>query len=443
MFRGLSERAAGEWDRLRASPAFATLTERGALVGTTDAGDAAAAIDSPRGERWTRVLEHERIPVVSFPYEWPFAMLRDAAALQLEVLRVALDDGLTLKDGTAYNVQFVGARPVFIDIGSFTPATGPWPGYRQFCETALFPLLLHAHLGLAHQPLIRGRVDGIDATQARAMFRGRRAFKRGVFKNVVLQSALQTKVTSSSEAMKRELSRAGAGIELAKAAAKKLHKLVNKLEVSRSRSTWSDYRTTCTYDDDAAASKHEFVERALRRHPSRLVVDLGANDGAYAVLAAGHAEYVVACDFDELVVDRLYRRLRKEGPPNVLPLVVDLTDPSPGLGWANRERTSWHSRMRADLVLALALVHHLAIGANVPLPMVVDWLRSFDARLVVEFVDSEDPQTQRLLANKPAGLFADYTRGRFEALMADRFDIRDRAEQPGQPRVLYEVEPRT
>jgi hypothetical protein len=440
VLRGLSERAAAEWDRLRASSAFAALTDRGALVRTTER-DGATGTVSPRGIPWARVLEHERIPVISYPYEWPFAMLRDAAALELEVLREALGDGLTLKDGTIYNVQFTGARPVFIDVGSFTPATGPWPGYRQFCETALFPLLMQAHLGLAPQLLLRGRIDGIDAAQARALFRGRRVFKRGVFKNVVLQAALQAKVTTSSEAMKRELSTSGAGIELARAAAKKLHRLVTRLERRRAHSVWSDYRDTCTYDDAAAAAKRAFVDRAVRRTPPGVVLDLGTNDGAYALLAAAHARAVVACDFDEVVVDALYRKLRAGGPANVLPLVVDLTDPSPALGWANRERASWHERVRPDVVLALALVHHLAIGANVPLPMVVDWLRSFGARVVVEFVDPDDPQSQRLLANKPAGLFVDYTRQNFEVLLARRFTVRERAEQPGQPRVLYELEP--
>ena len=122
--------------------------------------------------------------------------------------------------------------------------------------------------------------------------------------------------------------------------------------------------------------------------------------------------------------------------------MVDLTDPSGGIGWANRERTPWQERMQPDLVLALALIHHLVIGANVPLPMVVDWMRAFDARLVIEFVDPDDPQSKRLLANKPAGLFDDYTRERFEAIVADRFDIARSADVPGQPRKLYELVPK-
>lgn len=438
--RGLSDRGAADWDRLHDSAAFASLTDAGLIPRTTPFEGAVP--DSPRGAAWTRLIEHEPISTISYPYEWPFAMLRDAASTELEVLRISLDHGLTLKDGTIYNVQFEGTRPVFIDIGSFAVAEGPWPGYRQFCETALFPLLMHAHLGLSHLPLLRGRVDGVPAEQARAVFRGRRAWKRGVFRNVVLQAALQQRLTQSSESMKRDLAKSGANLDIAKATAKNLQKLVGRLEVSKDRSVWSDYRATCTYTSESAAMKRDFVERAAREGAPGRILDIGANDGEYSVLVAPHATHVVACDFDELVVDRLYRRLRVEGPGNVLPLVIDLTDPSPGIGWVNRERAPWQERMRPDLVLALALVHHLSIGANVPLPMVVDWLRSFDARVVVEFVDAADPQSQRLLANKPPGLFDDYTRARFEELLTERFVERRRAEVPGQPRVLYQLDPR-
>jgi ribosomal protein L11 methylase PrmA len=263
-----------------------------------------------------------------------------------------------------------------------------------------------------------------------------------VLKHVVLQAALQNKVTSSSESMKEELAKSGATIDLAKAAAKSLHKLVTSLEVSKDRSAWSDYRTTCTYSSESAAFKRDFVEAAAKTGSPKRILDLGANDGEYSILVAPHCDQVIACDFDELVVDRLYRRLRAEGPSNVLPLVIDLTDPSPGIGWANRERKPWQERMQPDLVLALALVHHLAIGANVPLPMVVEWMRGFNARLVIEFVDPDDPQSKRLLANKPSGLFDDYTRSRFEELVTRHFDVVRAADVPGQPRKLYELDPK-
>ncbi|MPZ96472.1 MAG: hypothetical protein GEU96_16550 [Propionibacteriales bacterium] len=173
-----------------------------------------------------------------------------------------------------------------------------------------------------------------------------------------------------------------------------------------------------------------------------LVLDLGANYGAYSRLAAEHADYVVAVDSDEKVVDDLYRQLRAEGNENVLPLVMNIVDPSGGLGWRNRERAAFSERVLPDVVLALALVHHLVISASVPLPEVVSWLRSFGCRVVVEFVHVEDVQVQRLLANKPAGLFDDYRREGFERLLAQQFVIQKRQQLPGETRTLYVADPR-
>ncbi|HEX6237067.1 MAG TPA: class I SAM-dependent methyltransferase [Acidimicrobiales bacterium] len=440
ILRGLSERAAADWERLRDAPFFRRLAEGGQVVRTTvHEGDAPP---SPRGAPWAAVLEHERVPVVSYPYEWPFAMLREAATLQLDVLAAALDGGMSLKDGTAYNVQFVGSRPTFIDIGSFEAAAGPWPGYRQFCQTMLFPLLIQAHLGVPYQPFLRGRVDGLSPSDVAGMFSGLKRFRAGVLRNVVLHSALEKRVTAPSEKVKSDLRSSGFSTELAKATTRKLRKLVTRLDVGRRGSTWSDYRDTCSYSDADAEVKRDFVRSALEGGTASTVLDLGANDGAYSRLAAEHADYVVAVDGDETVIDLLYRRLRAEGNDRILPLVMDLADPSGGIGWRNRERTPFAERVSPDAVLALALVHHLAIAANVPLPEVVAWLRSFGGRLVVELAHVEDPMVQRLLANKPPGLFDDYRRAAFEELLAEHFAVHEQRELPGGTRTLYLADPK-
>jgi SAM-dependent methyltransferase len=440
VLRGLSESATADWDRLREAPFFGRLTEAGHVVRTT-VHDAEAP-PSPRGTPWATVLEHERIPVVSYPYEWPFAMLREAAGLHLDVLSAALDDGMSLKDGTAYNVQFIGARPTFIDVGSFERATGPWPGYRQFCQTMLFPLMIQAHLGVPYQPFLRGSVDGLSASDVTGMFSGLRRFRKGVLRNVTLHSALEKRVTTASEKVKSDLASSGFKTDLAKATTKNLRKLVTKLEVERRGSTWSDYRDTCSYTDADAEAKRAFVSAALEGGTAATVLDLGANDGEYSLLAADHADYVVAVDGDEMVIDHLYRRLRAEGRDRILPLVMNLVDPSGGIGWRNRERAPFVERVKPDAVLALALVHHLAIAANVPLPEVVSWLRSFGGRLVVEFVHVDDPMVQRLLANKPPGLFDDYRREPFEALLAEHFAVDEQQTLPGGTRTLYLADPK-
>ena len=440
VLRGLSGRAADHYYRLRSTAFFARLMGSGQVVATTE--HAGEAPPSPRGTPWARVLEHERVPVVSYPYEWSFAMLREAAALQLDVLRAALDESMSLKDGTAYNVQFVGSRPMFIDIGSFEPASGPWPGYRQFCQTMLFPLMVQAYLGVPFQPLLRGAVDGLTPSDVAGMFSGLRRFRRGVLRNVTLHSALERRVNTASEQVKNDLKTSGFSTEVTKATVKNLAKLVDRLEVARRGSTWSDYRETCSYSDADADAKRAFVRSAVAAGDSRFVLDLGANDGAYSRLAAELADYVVAVDSDEMVIDRLYRQLRAERKENILPLVINLVDPSGGLGWRNRERAAFAERVRPDVTLALALVHHLSIGANVPLREVVSWLRSFGGRLVVEFVHADDVQVKRLLANKPPGLFDDYQRRGFEELLAEQFLVHEQQRLPGGSRTLYLAEPK-
>ena len=447
VLRGLSERAAQDWDRLAGSRFFPNLVEAGKVVRTTVHDGEAPP--SPRGAPWSLVLRHEGIPVISYPYEWPFAMLREAAGLQLEVLGAALDEGLSLKDGTAYNVQFVGSRPTFIDIGSFETSTGPWPGYRQFCQTMLFPLLVQAHLGTPYHAMLRGSIDGLTASDVTGMFSGLRRFRRGVLRNVTLHSVLERRVTTASETVRSELRSSGFSTELAKATAGNLLKLVRRLEVAKrgsvsdgAHSIWSDYRDTCSYTDEDAGAKRAFVRAALVDGDSRVVLDLGANDGEYSLVAAEHAEHVVAVDGDEKVVDLLYRRLRERGDEKVLPLVMNLVDPSGGIGWRNRERRPFVERVRPDVTLALALVHHLAIAANVPLPEVVAWLAAFGGRCVVEFPHADDVQVKRLLANKHAGLFGDYRRDAFESLLAEHFLVHRQETLPTGTRTIYLVEPK-
>ncbi len=440
VLRGLSGPSAADYDRLTGTSFFPRLMAAGRIVGTSDYQGEAPP--SPRGDPWVRILEHERVPVVSYPYEWPFAMLRDAAALHLDVVAAALDENMSLKDGTAYNVQFFGSRPTFIDVGSFEPASGPWPGYRQFCQTMLFPLMIQAYLGVPFQPLLRGAVDGLKPSDVAGMFSGLRRLRKGVLRNVTLHSMLERRVRTGSEQVKTELRASGFSTDVAKATVKNLAKLVGGLDVPRRSSTWSDYRDTCSYSDADAEAKRAFVRSALATGEPGLVLDLGANDGAYSQLAAEQADYVVAVDSDEMVIDALYRRLRSEGSENVLPLVMNLVDPSGGIGWRNRERAPFHARVHPDVVLALALVHHVAIAANVPLPEVVSWLRSFGGRVVVEFVHPDDVQVRRLLANKPAGLFDDYQRDAFERLLAEQFLVHEQQRLPNGTRTLYLVEPK-
>ena len=446
VLRGLRAEAVDDWEALAATRFFPELMAAGKICPTEVAG-VDLAEPSRLGADWALVLRHDRVPFVSYPYEWTFSMLRDAALLHLEVLAAALAEGITTKDGSAYNVQWRGSSPLFIDVGSFerAPDGEPWAGYRQFCQTFLYPLMLQAYLGTGFQPWLRAQIDGIESQQLRQLLGGRHRLRPGVLKHVHLHSAMEARYSgATTQSTRAELRSAGFKRELVVATVNAIQKLVAGLSWRPRTSQWVGYQGTCTYSDADRDHKTAFVREVLTAAGEpRLVVDLGANDGTYSRLAAAHARQVVAVEADEAVTDRLYLALRAEGERRILPLVMDLANPSPGIGWRNRERAPFLQRAAgADVVLCLALVHHLAIGRNVPLAELVDWLAGLGGRLVVEFVDPDDPMARRLLANKPEGLFPDYRRDVFEKLLTERFTVQRRQALPSGTRVLYAVAPR-
>jgi hypothetical protein len=441
VFRALDATATGDWTRLEATQFFPALLSAGKAVATKRVEPADVPGEVP-GE-CAAVLEHERIPFVSYPYEWTFEMLRDAAVLHLEILLEALAEDVTMKDGYSFNVQWRGSSPVFIDIGSFEPARGgPWIGYRQFCQTFLYPLLLEAHLGVPFQRYLLGHLDGLEPTEMRKIFTGRKRFKKGVFRHVYLHSVAESRVTQGGQKIKDDLTQSGFSKELTKATVTKLLKLVRKLRSKRADSGWKAYRDTCSYSDEDREAKERFIRAVLEGLDVEFAWDLGCNDGVYSRIVAEGGGYVVALDSDDVTVDVLYRGLREDGVDNVVPLVMNLVDPSPARGWRGRERRAFTDRGDPDLVLALALVHHLAIASNVPLPEVVGWFRSFGGRLVVEFVEPHDPMAERLLGNKPAGMFPDYRIEVFEKLLERDFVIERRETLPSGSRTLFFAVPR-
>jgi hypothetical protein len=294
------------------------------------------------------------------------------------------------------------------------------------------------------QPWLRGSLEGIAPADAARLLARRDRLRRGVMTNVVLHARLERRYSAvQGREVKRELRGAGFGAELVKANVKRMRKLVNGLRWEPGESAWTGYGEEDGYAAADREAKAAFVREAAGRRPRRLAWDLGANDGDYARIAAdAGCECVVAMDADHPTVELLHRALRDEGERRILPLVVDVCDPSPGLGWRGLERAALLDRGRPELVLALALVHHLTITRNVPLAEVVDWLRSLGGELVVEFPTREDPMVKRLLAAKNDDAHADYELESFERVLGEAFDVRRREALPSGTRVLFEASPR-
>ena len=438
VLRGLDATAAADFDRTEAASFFRAGVADGSIVGTRRVDE-----PGPDGREWAAVLEHDRIPVVTYPHEWSFSMLQDAALLTLRLVRAAIDEGITTKDATAYNVQFVGARPVFIDVPSFEAYRDgeAWWGYRQFCQLFLFPLMFTAYKDLPHQPWLRGSVDGITPEHARRVLEGRRSGHKGFLSHVWLHAKADKRFTDGSADTVAEMKQAGYKRELYVATIERLMKLVEGLTWERSESTWGDYSDRGHYESKELLLKGDFVRQVAGQRHRDEVWDVGANDGMFSRIAAAHADTVLAMDADDLVVDRLYRALRADGTEGIVPMVMNFADPTPGIGWAGTERPPLPDRSSPDLILALAVIHHLALTHNVPTAAILDHFRSLGSEVVLEIPTEDDPMVQTLMRHKRAGTHDAYTLDTIEAQATDRFTVTDRLTLPGGTRVLLHLQP--
>ena len=445
VLRGLTGESAATIEVLLSEPFFQRMVEDGDVVGTAflPYKDPVASRITEMG--WAAVVEHEAIDFVAWPYEWPFSMLKDAALLQLRLLDAGSRSGWMLKDATPYNIQWMGARPVFVDVPSFVPWEDGeyWQGYRQFCSMFLTPLLLTAHLGIPFHPLLRSRMEGIPPEEAVRYFYGLRRFKRGVLSHVWFPAKAEKRVRNRGGAGQSSRSRRRQRQPriMLLALLDSLTRLVEGLSYGSERSDWSQYSQTHSYEERELEDKKNFVERHTSARRPRLLWDLGANTGTFSRIAARYSGLVVAVDGDQDAVDILYRSVRSGGEQNIIPLVMDLANLSPGQGWAGQERAAFDKRRSPDMVLCLALVHHMRVSANIPLPLFIEWLRSLDATVIIEYVGRDDEMFQKLIENKRED-YADYTVENFESEIERLFTIEDRLGLKGGKREVLLLEPK-
>ena len=438
IIRGVSAVALAEFKKLESTVFYSRFLQKGLLVGSDLLSPANVPLPPEIQQQWAGFIEHRRIPVISYPYEWTFGMLRDAALLQLELLEAAIGEGMTLKDATPYNIQFDAGKPVFIDIASFETLTAgaPWAGYRQFCEMFLFPLMLQAYKGIHFQPLMRSSIDGIDVQTAARLFGFRDRLRSGVLTHVWLQAKLDSRYGKTQENVRSDLKKAGFNQAMILANIRKLGKLIRKLNWQGEGSEWGEYEAFHNYSEGDHRLKESFISDSIAGSKADVVWDIGCNTGQFSKIAAQHASCVLAMDLDHFAVERLYRETRETGKINILPLVQNIADPSPNWGWRNRERVDLKTRSRADLVLCLALIHHVVISANVPMEEFVNWLAELSDQLVIEYVSRSDDKVKALLRNKE-DRYSDYSREALEKNLAKYFRVVRQQELESGNRCLY------
>lgn len=377
---------------------YGELVDEGLLVAHQEADPATAP------EACTALILPERVTYVSHPWEWSPGQLRAAALLTLELQLRALERGLILRDASAFNVQFRGHRPVFIDTLSFgtQEPDRPWAAYGQFCRHFLAPLALRVLVDPRLDGLQQTHLDGVPLDLASGLLPGRTRLSPGLLLHLHGHAKAQRRRAASADDPPRTARYSRTALL---GLTDQLRRQVERLRWDPDRSVWADYYAAAGhYTDDAMAVKAHIVGEWLARLRPSQVVDLGANTGRFARLAAAVGAEVVAADVDHGAVEAAYRQLVDDPPASgsVLPLRVDLANPGPASGWDHRERAAFRDRVGgADVVLALALVHHLAIGNDVPLDQVMATLAGYGRQVIIEWVPPEDPKVRTLLATRP------------------------------------------
>jgi SAM-dependent methyltransferase len=445
ILRGLSKNALEIYQQLSKENFYKKAMSAGEIVKTELLATDAEVSKLLKTDGWAGALEHEAIPFISYPYEWTFSMLKDAALLQLDLIEKGLENGWSMKDATPYNIQWIGARPVFIDIGSFVPwkEGEPWVGYRQFCSMFLTPLMIRAHLGIDHLPLLRSFIDGIPPTEAVKYFNGVHRFKKGVLSHVIFPAKVENSIA------KRERDDAPAKRRVARRQSKamvvgliqSLTRLVKKLSIEIEHTDWSQYDKKHSYQDMDFDAKKAFVLKYASGTSRGHIWDVGCNTGTFSRICSENCNHVISVDGDHNAVEQLYLVEKKNPASNIQPLVMNLGNISPGQGWAGNERQAFDQRKKPDLVLCLALIHHMRLSANIPNILFLKWLRSLNAEVILEFVNREDEMVIKLLTNKKEQ-YEDYNLDQFIADAEQFFTIVDRASLKDGKREIFYFKPR-
>ena len=382
------------------------------------------------------VLKPVQLKLLTYPYEWSFGQLQDAAIATLDLHLLALDHGMLLKDASAFNIQFVDGAPRLIDHLSFDRLEdhAAWPAYGQFCRHFLSPLLLMSYVDLSMGRLLQIHLDGIPLDLASRLLPRRTSFSPGMQIHLHLHArvsrkyaAKRTRVLDSRRALSADRHRA---------IATSLKSLVKSLKPKDQITEWGDYYSDTNYTSDAFVTKKDIIVEFVKRTRPQTLWDLGGNNGEMSRAVRDLVDQILCVDIDPRAVDLNYRECRKAGITNIVPAIADLTNPTPALGLFNKERLSLFGRRPPDLLMALALIHHLAITNNVPLPYIAEIFGRQARTLIIEFVPKSDSQVQRLLANRQ-DIFPHYDEANFKQAFSEHFDIVDERPIPETDRVLY------
>ncbi len=431
-YRQVNQSYKADYDLLMSSGLYQHLSKAKALIPHQEAELGL----SPLPEKAYKIIKPLQLGFISYPYEWCFNQYKDAAILTLSIARRALEYGMVLKDASAYNIQFHEGRPIFIDTLSFEAYKegSPWVAYKQFCQHFLAPLALMAKTDIRLLGLMRNYIDGIPLDLASALLPKSTKLHFGLATHIHIHARSQQKYADQKLSQK-ELSG-----KISKQALfnliDSLLTVVRSLRVETIMTEWSDYYQDNNYTKSSFEAKRDLVADFVKQVNPKTVWDLGGNTGEFSRCASNLDIPTISFDIDPGAVQQNYTIVKAEKEKFMLPLIMDLTNPSPAIGWHNQERDSLKERGPADLIMALALIHHMAIANNVPLREVARSFAELGEYLLIEFVPKQDSQVVRLLSSR-LDIFPDYNPEGFKQAFSEYYTILDEKPVTGSERTMY------
>jgi hypothetical protein len=442
LYRQINRAYSNDYARLMDSGLYEKLVKASLLIPHVESDfrtehSAALGLSEGRSAEAFKIIQPERVPFISYPYEWSFSQLKDAALTTLSIQKRAMKLDMSLKDASAYNIQFVRGKAMLIDTLSFEiyKEGEPWVAYKQFCQHFLAPLALMAYRDVRLSQLLRVYIDGVPLDLASELLPAKTKFNFGLLTHIHIHAGAQKRYSDKVVALRKGGMTRQALIGLIES----LESTIKKLTWKPAGTEWGDYYENTNYTDSAFEHKKHLVKEWSAEKKPALVWDLGGNTGVFSREAAASGAFTVSFDIDPAAVEQNYRTAKTKKEQNILPLVLDLTNPSPALGWDNGERDSFGARGPVDMALALAVIHHLAISNNVPLPQLANFFAARCKWLVIEFVPKSDSQVQKLLTSRE-DIFPTYTREGFESAFSAQFTIHKGEPVRDSLRTLYLME---
>lgn len=429
-FRYISPLYYNYYNKLKTSRLYDELVSKGYLVPSEEVEEIATE------SGLSLIIKPKQIPFISYPYEWSFSQLKDAAILTLSIQKIALKYGMELKDASAYNIQFIGSKPIFIDTLSFEPKNQNilWKAYKQYCQHFLGPLTILAYSDPRLKSLMLSNLDGIPLDMVKRLIPKRSLLSPSRFLHIWAHESFQNKayLLKPQKINKKDRDLTKSALALVES----LYCGIKRLKRKQENSVWKNYYRGDSYQKVSFSEKNKIIKSWVNELKPPVLWDLGSNDGHFTEAISTFCKYCVAFDFDLTCIENMYTRLRKSKNESILPLHADLVNPSPGIGWANKERKCLFERGRCDVALALALIHHLLVTASIPLHNIVSFFKNICKHLIIEFVPPKDPKFQQICETNPKD-YSFFTEDYFLKKFSMQFDLVKKTNIPSSSRILF------